>query len=222
MALLGTHIKQCRDCLRILHLVSSSPSKKNADGVASYCKDCTNIRHEGYRRAKAAKLGKVVTPHKPKGPGLKWCSGCKIEQRTSAFASNRSRSDGLSAYCVPCHNAKSDEHLERGGGARNYHLVYRYGITALQYDEMFAKQCGLCDLCRERKAEHVDHCHATRTVRALLCFNCNQGLGNFRDNETTMLAAAKHVVRHRGGQGQPVELDPNAAARFRALFGTAA
>ncbi len=213
--------KQCRDCSRVLSLDRFSPSKKNPDGATSYCRDCLNVRHGVYRVAAAAKKGLTSTPRRKKRPGFKWCPDCEKELRVAEFGNNRTMSDGLTGYCRPCHNKRVRAARERAGGSRAYHLPRRYGITVAQYDEMFEKQGGLCDLCHERKAEHVDHCHETKTVRALLCFNCNQGLGNFMDNEATMLAAAEYVVRHRGGAAQ-APVDVLAAARFRALFATAA
>lgn len=81
------------------------------------------------------------------------------------------------------------------GSTRNYHLKRRYGITAAEYDERKAAQGGLCALCREREAEHVDHDHRTGEVRGLLCSCCNQGLGNFRDDARHLRAAAAYVER---------------------------
>jgi hypothetical protein len=44
---------------------------------------------------------------------------------------------------------------------------------------MLAVQGGLCAICRAAPAAHVDHDPETGAVRALLCFNCNGGLGQF-------------------------------------------
>lgn len=211
--------KRCRDCSEWRLLEDSGPSTKNRDGAVSYCPECLRTRHALYREVRR---GGPSTVRVNELPGLKWCPGCRRDLPREKFGANRSRSDGQTTYCRPCQNAKSRASLKRAGGSRAYYLPRRYGITVAQYDEMFERQGGLCDLCHERKAEHVDHCHATKTVRALLCFCCNQGLGNFRDEETTLLAAAEYVVRHRGGEAQPTPVDPVVAARFRAMFGTAA
>jgi hypothetical protein len=47
---------------------------------------------------------------------------------------------------------------------------------------MLAAQDGLCAGCGKPDPEHVDHDHATGAVRGMLCFNCNQALGNVRDS----------------------------------------
>jgi hypothetical protein len=67
------------------------------------------------------------------------------------------------------------------GSTREYHLQQRYGITGAEVDAMIEAQGGTCAVC-PGKPEHVDHDHKTGVVRGVLCFNCNQALGNVRDD----------------------------------------
>ena len=137
----------------------------------------------------------------------KWCPGCSDSLPLTAFGKNRSTSDGLTAYCRPCHNVRGAQSRERKGGARNYHLRRRYGITAVQFDAMVEEQGGVCALCRVRKPDHVDHDHLTGAVRGVLCSCCNQGLGNFRDDAATLRLAADYLERttwHRHTEGTGV------------------
>jgi hypothetical protein len=62
---------------------------------------------------------------------------------------------------------------------------------------MLAEQDGLCAVCQTAAAVHVDHDHETGAVRSLLCFNCNGGLGQFRDDPVVLRAAADYVEEHR-------------------------
>ncbi len=113
------------------------------------------------------------------------------------FPRNRSASGGRGGYCKPCHNAKGKATYTRlYGGTRHYHLQRRYGISATQVDELVTEQGGLCAICRTGKAEHVDHEHLTGRVRGMLCFNCNGGLGQFKDNPDVLKRAVAYLEEH--------------------------
>jgi hypothetical protein len=186
--------KRCRDCDQTKRLIDFSPAKKNRDGRTSYCRACLRERHARYRDVarggRAPKRPAALAP-----PGTKWCPDCEQYRAVEAFGKNRASRDGLTGYCLPCHAARGAASRERNGGHRNYHLKRRYGITAAEYDALLADQDGLCAVCRERPAAHVDHDHAFGQVRGLLCSCCNQGLGNFRDDREHLRAAVDYLER---------------------------
>jgi hypothetical protein len=82
---------------------------------------------------------------------------------------------------------------------RKSHLKRTYGLTLEAYDEMLAAQGGGCAICgdpgRDDVALHVDHDPATGAVRGLLCFRCNNALGDLRDSYDLCLRAAAYVDR---------------------------
>jgi hypothetical protein len=128
--------------------------------------------------------------------GWKWCPDCSTVKPLAEFVKNAAAQSGWSAYCKPCHNVRGKASKDKVGGSRIYHLKRRYGITAVEADAMLAEQDGLCAICRRAPAVHVDHDHATGAVRALLCFNCNGGLGQFKDDPDVLRAAAEYVRFH--------------------------
>lgn len=87
---------------------------------------------------------------------------------------------------------------------RKWHLKTKYGLTPEDYERMLEAQGGGCALCgdppRTDAALHVDHDHDTGWVRALLCFRCNAGLGQFRHDPALLLAAAEYVGLDRRRQ----------------------
>lgn len=82
---------------------------------------------------------------------------------------------------------------------RKYTLRTKYGITPVQYDEMFAAQEGVCAICQWPSEDRlaVDHCHKTNKIRGLLCRDCNVGLGCFKDITGRLLAALEYLQRAR-------------------------
>ena len=78
----------------------------------------------------------------------------------------------------------------------------KYGITHADFLRILSEQGGGCAVCgavysvkikgKKRKL-HVDHNHITGTVRGILCFKCNVGLGKFDDNPETLRKAAAYL-----------------------------
>jgi hypothetical protein len=189
-------VKECRDCGAVKPLMEFSPAKKNRDGRINYCRPCMRLRHRESRDRRAGGPPRYRTTARASSADVKWCPGCHRELPRSDFGRNRSNTDGLTAYCKPCHNAKGKETYTRlYGSTRDYHLKRRYGLTAADVDAMVKAQGGFCALCRERAAQHVDHDHVTGRVRGVLCSCCNQALGNARDRTDILRAAIDYLER---------------------------
>ena len=77
------------------------------------------------------------------------------------------------------------------------YLKRKYGITLAHYDAMLALQGGVCAICgRKPRADialHVDHDHETGAIRKLLCFPCNNLLGDVKDDPSLLRAAADYL-----------------------------
>ncbi|MFN8792590.1 MAG: endonuclease VII domain-containing protein [Bdellovibrionales bacterium] len=64
-------------------------------------------------------------------------------------------------------------------------LSRQYGIDDNEYYERYVLQGGRCKVCPstsgyKERALAIDHCHATGTVRGLLCDRCNLAEGNLK------------------------------------------
>lgn len=91
---------------------------------------------------------------------------------------------------------------------RNGKLKRLYGISVAEYDALFAKQGGVCAICRKRSKGRlcVDHCHVTGTVRGLLCSACNIALGSLKDDQASLVAALAYLgALPRDGPGSAAQ-----------------
>ena len=194
--------KYCRDCGKRLPTSEFTKNRRSSDGLAFYCRE--HMAQRAARSREARRDVPVRYRSRPRGldvpAGHKWCPDCGNVKPHSEFARSRASSTGLASYCLPCHNDRGKASKDKVGGSRTYHLQRRYGITAEEADAMREAQGGMCAVCGVAPAGHVDHDHATGAVRELLCFNCNGGLGQFKDNPAVLRAAADYVERHRARQ----------------------
>lgn len=83
---------------------------------------------------------------------------------------------------------------------KNTSLKKLYGITIIEYKEMFEKQKGVCAICfkhnKSSKKLGVDHNHTTGKVRSLLCDKCNRGIGFFNEDIELLKKVIKYLKKH--------------------------
>lgn len=150
----------------------------------------------------------------------KTCTKCNLAQPLTEFHRNTKCAGGLVSQCKSCRSVYRAEYTRRPDVRerlnkqmrewkkanpdkiqrydRHKALKRNYGITRQDYDLMLEKQENRCAICREPTSNlFVDHCHATKRVRALLCFHCNTALGHFRDDPVRLQSALDYLVAHR-------------------------
>jgi tetratricopeptide (TPR) repeat protein len=85
----------------------------------------------------------------------------------------------------------------RAAYQKAYDVLKRYGITLAEKKKMQDEQGNKCKICYQDfpsdVAPNVDHCHTSGKVRGLLCWNCNIGLGSFKDNPLVLIKAAEYL-----------------------------
>lgn len=98
-------------------------------------------------------------------------------------------------YCRPCESKLQADAVRKRD----------YGITSDDYLRMLAEQGGGCAICSWKPLPgatgngrlHIDHCHRTGKLRQLLCIQCNNGLGRFREDTAVMRKAIEYIEKHR-------------------------
>lgn len=154
------------------------------------------------------------------------CPACGVRDRSTngdCRPCGKARQDRIFANQQPCRVCGSRNRNTAGicrSCARNADLKKHYGIDSTEYERMLNSQGGVCAICgappgggRGGKL-HVDHCHATDEVRAILCHNCNFGLGAFGDSPSRMRQAARYVETHAARiSGAPTRARRHAPSR---------
>lgn len=87
-----------------------------------------------------------------------------------------------------------------------------FGLSLEDYNTMLEAQGGVCAICKQPethkrngklKALAVDHHHGTGKIRALLCCDCNTGIGKLKDSPEILIAAAEYIRRHSEEVNEP-------------------
>ena len=161
-------MKQCRKCGIEKPQYEFYRASGTRDGLRGECKSCNLAQqHERY----------VANPAPAKARVKRW---------------QQENADRLNAY----RRQRRDDPIVKQREWVSY-LRRKYGMTAAGYDELLAKQAGVCAICSTRPAPgrrlHVDHDHDTGRIRGLLCFTCNNALGDFEDDAVRLREAARYV-----------------------------
>ncbi|MGD6746559.1 endonuclease VII domain-containing protein [Streptomyces sp. BH106] len=167
----------------MLPLVSFAADKNRQDGLQVWCRECVAEYSAAHYRRRQEARGKSVRVKVDVPDGHKLCRTCGEIKPHADWHRNASASDGLSTKCKAC----------RAIQGRQDHLKRNYNLTEAQRDEMIASQMGICVICLNAPAVHVDHCHETGRVRGVLCFNCNSAIGKLGDDPDTTRRATAYL-----------------------------
>ena len=80
---------------------------------------------------------------------------------------------------------------------RMIQMQSRYGVTPLDFMEMYEMQLGLDPITMtplERGKACIDHCHKTGRVRGLLSRSSNSALGQFMDDPMVLYRAYRWLL----------------------------
>lgn len=138
----------------------------------------------------------------PLGPSHSWidrfCEECGAMFRTQVRTIERGGGRFCSKTCNPSYPTAAPKRIR----ARKHNLKSKYGITEEDFQLLNEQQGGVCAICGEPPVwKHgkllVDHCHETKSVRALLCVTCNLMLGSSGDSPAVLRRAAEYIETHR-------------------------
>lgn len=163
-----------------------------------YCDECRVLikRERGaedYQKHKDKRDAQISVWRKAKGPEYERERYRRMFERDPEAVRARARKRSL-AY----HHRNRDK---QNAKIRARRMVRNFGITVAQYDEMLEKQGGVCAICGQACSSGrrlaIDHDHETGRVRALLCGNCNNGMGKFLENPDLLRKAANYIEMHK-------------------------
>lgn len=176
----GGRWRLCKSCRRAEADTREALRGIELLGASSICKGC----------GKARKLANGLCRPCLREHDLRQCNRClKVKSRLTDFWQKK-------ATCKSCHPRGEKP---TNPGKRDALLLKLYGITEGQYRESSDHQEGKCAICGEKPdiALAVDHCHASKRFRGLLCSKCNLGLGCFRDRIDFLTSAISYLVKSR-------------------------
>jgi len=148
-------------------------------------------RHKLDRIARAAYMRRYYREHPEKWAPTEEKKARKNRRRREMYATDQAVRDEVKRNVA--------EWQRKNPKKRKQQRLRKYAMTVDAHAAMLAAQSGACAICGHSDTSKpnvfplVDHCHATGTVRGLLCMSCNQGLGKFRDNPQLLETAAGYL-----------------------------
>jgi len=146
--------------------------------------------------------------------GAKKCKDCGEMKPLAEFYVNLK--SGPQACCKPCavmrsavrqkadpeyHRRTSREWIQRNPDKRRANNDrWKYGVPPGFREVLWVSQNGCCAICSAAitaETGNIDHDHVTGRIRGMLCWNCNKGLGAFKDSIESLTKATDYLHNTR-------------------------
>jgi len=174
--------KLCLSCVQHKPTSCFHKAKKEKDGFQYHCIECSKKYHAKRYIEQKDKLKVQLKKYKVEN---------KEKLEVASLLWKKNNPDKVRQY------------------QRTSNLRKNFGLSLDKYEQMLKNQNNLCAICekpetfihhqtKEPAKLAVDHCHTTGKVRKLLCKNCNNGLGMFKDNLDVMRQAIKYLEENNG------------------------
>lgn len=163
----------CKRCCENKPPSAFHRNSKNRNGYDSKCKLCWYA---------------IGAEKRSKAGSEKMCPECWMVRPVEDFAKNDRTFDGYWTKCRFCYGKTNNP--------RSREL--RTGWTDDEYKQALIEQEGLCAICKKAQvtALHADHDHKSKQKRALLCNNCNTGIGKFFDDVELLQSAISYLNQY--------------------------
>ena len=171
------------------------------------CPTCRNVWTREWKKATGRTGG-----GKFQGNPCRKCGGTERYVNNECVACGRRRSNISGVQYRRTHKEKMRTYQRR------FYYQKKYGIEPQDVVTLLAKQGGGCAICGSLRPEgrsqqwHVDHDHATKGLRGILCGPCNRGLGMFKDNPDFLQKAIAYLLK------PPIDVSELIAQFQRELF----
>lgn len=158
MIVVNDRMKFCPACEKILSQGDFFVDRSRKGGRSFACRRCES------KRRKEARDNDPEMAERQKARGREWYEKNKDKKQ----AQNK---------------AWKDNNLSK---FREINLKYRFGITLQDFENQLISQdykCAICEIHADELDYNmvIDHCHATGSLRGLLCKKCNFALGLLDD-----------------------------------------
>lgn len=177
---------------RLIRKGSTDDKRKNAGGAPCIVEGCDKPRRA---------FGRCDTHYRATRPKHR----APIEGRSCKFCGKPIPPEARVTRQFCDRQCKEAEVIASGRAQKATRKSYYktlYGLTQEQMDQMLSRQGGGCAICGattwtgKHPVPVVDHDHATGKVRGMLCSECNQGLGKFKDDIAVMEKAIEYLRAH--------------------------
>jgi len=165
--------KKCIRCNEVKPLSEFTIHDQNKGQHRNFCHECELIWSRKYHKSPQGKEKRKEWVDQNKE---------KIEEYKEVYRNDPERTAKAKVY------------------SRQWRLMKDFGLTVDDYDRMLKDQNGGCAICGAddsgNKRDHfaVDHDHKSGKVRGLLCYQCNVGLGHFKEDPDLLRKAANYLL----------------------------